>query len=196
MKYLERILYQMYLLHCSCLPMSTRQCRSFLVAANKRSLTTSDCGAPSLGLGVRFFVVSMSLRRVPQRGLRERVSIYCSTYRPYGYSCYGDNFVQRLDTVWMWSRRWGKSGVDYPDNRNTTIGCAGVETNDNAVLQGNARGLSYARLTIDEWLMTTKTKTRGKFPNHDQDQRYPQEHDTSTNSLFQVKTSQIIPAHE
>jgi hypothetical protein len=52
-----------------------------------------------LGLGVRFLCcVSMSLHRVPQRGLRERVSIYCSTYRPYGYSCYGDNFVQRLDT--------------------------------------------------------------------------------------------------
>ena len=70
------------------------------MAANKGSLTTSDCGAPSLGLGVRFLCcVSMSLHRVPQRGLRERVSIYCFTYRPYGYSCYGDNFVQRLDTV-------------------------------------------------------------------------------------------------
>ena len=143
-----------------------------------------------------FFVVSMSLHRVPQRGLRERVSIYCSTYRPYEYSCYGDNFVQRLDTQCECDPDVGGRAGFYPDNRNTTIGCAGVETNDNAVLQGNARGLDYARLTIDEWLMTTKTKTRGMFLNHDQDQRYPQEHDTSTNSLFQVKTSQIIPAHE
>ena len=99
MKYLEQILHQMHLLYFPCLPMSIRWCRSFLAAANKISLTTSDCGALSLGLGVRFpRCVSTSPHRVPQRGLRERVSIYCSTYRPYGYSCYGDDFVQRLDT--------------------------------------------------------------------------------------------------